>query len=65
MQSVGIDTVFENPHKDIQSLYPYMVFELLVYYDAKNDELVPALATEWTQNADYTEFTFTIREGVT
>lgn len=65
VQSIGIDTVFENPHKDIQSLYPYMVFEPLAYYDAKNDELVPALATEWTQNADYTEFTFTIREGVT
>ena len=64
-QSIGIDTVFENPHKDIQSLYPYMVFEPLAYYDAKNDKLIPALATEWTYNDDYTEFTFTIREGVT
>lgn len=64
-QSIGIDTVFENPHKDIQSLYPYMVFEPLAYYDAKNDKLIPALATEWSHNDDYTEFTFTIREGVT
>lgn len=39
-QSIGIDTVFENPHKDIQSLYPYMVFEPLAYYDAKNDKLM-------------------------
>lgn len=64
-QGIGIDSLFESPHQNVQSLYPYMVFEPLAYYDAKNDKLIPALATEWEANDDFTEFTFTIREGVT
>lgn len=63
-QASGIDTLFESPHHDEQSLWPSMVFEPLAYYDAANNELIPALATEWTNNADYTEWTITIREGV-
>ncbi len=63
-QAIGIDTLFENPHHDEQSLWPSMVFEPLAYYDAGNNELIPALATEWTNNADYTEWTITVREGV-
>ena len=63
-QSIGIDTLFESPAKDMQSLYPYMVFDSLMYWDGANGTLVPAIATEWSNNDDYTEFTLTIREDV-
>ena len=63
-QSIGTDTQFEAPAQQIQSLYPYMIFDPLMYWDAVNAEMVPAMASEWTKNKDYTEFTVTIREGV-
>lgn len=63
-QAIGIDTLFESPAKDMQSLYPYMVFDSLMYWDGANATLVPAIATEWSNNDDYTEFTLTIREDV-
>ena len=63
-QAIGIDTLFESPARDQQSLYPYMVFDTLMYWDGTNSEHVPALATEWGNNEDYTEFTLTIRDGV-
>ena len=63
-QAIGIDTLFESPARDQQSLYPYMVFDTLMYWDGTNSEHVPALATEWSNNEDYTEFTLTIRDGV-
>lgn len=63
-QAIGIDTLFESPARDQQSLYPYMVFDCLMYWYGAEGELVPALATEWGNNDDYTEFTLTIREGV-
>ena len=63
-QGIGVDTLFESPARDQQSLYPYMVFDTLMYWDGANSEHVPALATEWSNNEDYTEFTLTIREGV-
>lgn len=63
-QSIGIDTLFESPAKDQASLYPYMVFDCLMYWYGAEGEFVPALATEWGNNEDYTEFTLTIREGV-
>lgn len=63
-QAIGIDTLFESPARDQQSLYPYMVFDTLMYWDGANSEHVPALATEWGSNEDYTEFTLTIRDGV-
>ena len=63
-QSIGTDTQFEAPAQQIQSLYPYMIFDPLMYWDALNAEMVPAMASEWTKNKDYTEFTVTIREGV-
>lgn len=63
-QGIGIDTLFESPHKDSQSLYPDMVFDSMITYDAAEDKLYPALATEWSVNDDYTVYTFTLREGV-
>ena len=63
-QGIGIDTLFESPAKDLQSLYPYMIFDSLMMWDASNTELVPSIAAKWTNNEDYTEFTVTIRDGV-
>jgi peptide/nickel transport system substrate-binding protein len=40
------------------------MFEPLVNLN-EQFEVVPGLATEWTANAESTEFTFTLREGVT
>lgn len=37
----------------------------LVYQDPVTAELSPWLATEWTANADFTKFTFTLRDDVT
>ena len=50
-QSIGIDTLFESPAKDMQSLYPYMVFDSLMYWDGANGTLVPAIATDWNNNS--------------
>lgn len=63
-QAMGIDSLFENPHRDKQSLYPYMIFDPMAWYDSLTGEYIPALAAEWTYNDDLTEYTFTIREGV-
>lgn len=40
------------------------VFETLLYLD-ENLQPVPGLATAWERNEDATEFTFTLRDGVT
>ncbi|MFD9548596.1 ABC transporter substrate-binding protein [Nocardia salmonicida] len=41
------------------------VLDRLTYFDKKTKKLVSWIATEFTQNADATQFTFTIRDGVT
>lgn len=41
------------------------VLDRLTYYDAETEELVPWIATEWSSNENLTEWTFTIRDGVT
>ena len=38
--------------------------DTLVTYKPGTADLEPSLATEWTPNADFTEWTFTLREGV-
>jgi peptide/nickel transport system substrate-binding protein len=40
------------------------MFDTLVTYRPGTADIEPALATEWTPNADFTEWTFTLREGV-
>ena len=62
MQGIGIDTLFEAPAHDMQSLYPQMVFDPLMFLDSLNARFVPGIATDWSHNEDYTEFSITIRE---
>lgn len=64
-QSVGIDTKFENPWKDIQHLGPWMVFESLVTQEADGSTISGVLATDWTISPDGLTYKFNIREGVT
>jgi peptide/nickel transport system substrate-binding protein len=40
------------------------MYETLVTYAPGTSDLAPGLATEWTPNAEGTEWTFTLREGV-
>jgi peptide/nickel transport system substrate-binding protein len=40
------------------------MFETLVSYKPGTADLQPALATEWTPNADFTQWTFKLRQGV-
>lgn len=44
--------------------YYYNIFDRLVMLDA-DGELQPQLATEWASNEDFTQWTFTLRQGVT
>ncbi|MFJ6003231.1 ABC transporter substrate-binding protein [Arthrobacter sp. NPDC092385] len=41
------------------------VLDRLTYFDAEQGEVVPWIASEFTSSADATQFTFTIRPGVT
>lgn len=41
------------------------MYESLTRYNADTQEVEPLLATEWSSNADGTEWTFTLRDGVT
>ena len=40
------------------------MFDTLITYKQGTSDLEPGLALEWTPNADFTEWTFTLREGV-
>jgi ABC-type transport system substrate-binding protein len=41
------------------------VLQSLLAYEPGTGAVIPALATEWTANEDLTEWTFTLRDGVT
>jgi ABC-type transport system substrate-binding protein len=41
------------------------IMESLLAYEVGGVEVIPSLATEWSANDDATEWTFTLREGVT
>lgn len=43
----------------------YNVYETLTYYDDKSGEVMPELATEWSSNADATQWVFKLRDDVT
>jgi oligopeptide transport system substrate-binding protein len=43
----------------------FNIFEGLTGIDQRTGEVVPRIAESWEENEDATEFTFTIREGVT
>lgn len=63
-QQIGIDSIFEDPWIDQQSLYPNMVFDALVAYEPQNERLVGRLATDWTQSEDGLTYTITLRDDV-
>ncbi len=48
------------------SLIQDNIMEGLIQYDLQDPDfkLLPALATEWSSNSDFTKWTFTLREGV-
>jgi peptide/nickel transport system substrate-binding protein len=41
------------------------IYDTLITYKLGTSELEPALATEWTPSADFTQWTFKLRQGVT
>ncbi|WP_288047790.1 ABC transporter substrate-binding protein [Nocardia sp.] len=47
------------------SNYGNNVFDKLTWQDPETGAIGPWLAKSWETNADYTEFTFTLRDGVT
>jgi len=63
-QGIGIDTLFESPWHDLQSLYPYMVFESLLTYDEYQDKVVGRLASDYEISSDGLTYTLTIRDGI-
>lgn len=63
-QGMGIDTIFEDPWRDQQSLWPYMVFDALVAEEVSNVSVVPKLATDWEISEDGLTYKLTLREGV-
>lgn len=64
-QGIGIDTLFESPWHDLQSLYPYMVYEALLTIDEKQgDKIVGKLASDYSISADGLTYTFTLRDGI-
>lgn len=63
-QGIGIDSIFEDPWRDQQSLWPYMVFDALVAEEVSNVSIVPKLATDWEISDDGKTVTLTLREGV-
>lgn len=64
-QGIGIDTLFESPWHDLQSLYPYMIFEALVTVDEmQGEKVVGKLASDYEISADGLTYTFTLRDGI-
>lgn len=63
-QGIGIDSIFEDPWIDQQSLYPYMVFDALVAYEPQNGRIVGRLASDWTESEDGLTYTITLRDDV-
>ncbi len=41
------------------------IMQSLLAYEPRTAAVIPSLATEWSANADLTEWTFTLRDGVT
>ncbi len=61
VQGRGTDSLFENPWTDMQSLYPYMVFDALVR-QVDSEVFVPKLAKDWKVSSDGLTYTFTLDE---
>ena len=61
-QKIGVDTLFEDPWQDEQSLYPAMIFDSLLHEENVTRKKIPGLASEWTVSDDLKTFTFTMRD---
>ncbi|MDO4566178.1 MAG: ABC transporter substrate-binding protein [Oscillospiraceae bacterium] len=57
----GTDTIFESPAVDRQCLYPHMVFDRLISYEA-DGSVGYRLATDMTVSEDGLTYTFTLRD---
>lgn len=62
-QGIGIDTVFENPWKDMQCLIPYMLFDSLLVQNS-DESYTNKIASDYTVSADGLSYTFTIRDDI-
>ncbi len=63
-RNVGNANPYTFNNEDIRGSILNM-FEPLFYYNSNRDELIPWLAEGFAYNADFTEVTVTLREGVT
>lgn len=63
-QGGGVETTFENPHCNTQSLYPEMVFERLYRFNTKTREIHWCLAENITLSDDLKTVTIDVRQGV-
>src|SRR6478752_6207667 len=67
--AIGNDPISVNPAgigSGNDTLYvTRQIVDSLLWQDPADGSLKPWLATKWTANADQTEFTFTLRDGVT
>lgn len=61
-QAGGIDTLFESPWKDSQSILSFAVFETLLEWNS-DGSYVGRLASDYTVSDDGLTYTFAIREG--
>lgn len=62
-QGMGVETLFENPHVNTQSLWPEMVFERLSTLNTKTGERYWNLAENITLSEDLKVVTITVRDG--
>lgn len=63
-RNVGMANPYSINNEDIRGSILNM-FEPLFYYNSNEDKLIPWLAESFAYNADFTEVTVTLRDGVT
>lgn len=57
-----------DPHytvKNVEMRLTYIIYDGLLHYGKDPEKVEPSLATDWTISEDATEYTFTLRQGVT
>lgn len=63
MQWTGSAAAFENPHGEVESLYPYMVFDRLAEVNSKTGVRYWCLAEKIEISKDFRVLTITLREN--
>lgn len=63
-QGIGVETMFENPHTNVQSLLPYMIWDRLSELNTKTNTRYWMLAEDISVSDDYKTATIKVREGV-